>query len=280
MKFKRRPAIGLALSGGSAKGYAHIGVIKVLQEAGIPIDMVAGTSMGSLVAGFFAAGKTVAEMEQIATSLDKKQLLKMVDLTLSGGLFAGEKVYSFFESYLKGITFKDCQIPLRIVATDMVTGEPVIYSDGELLPAIRASISLPLIFKPVEYRGALLADGGLSMPLPARLLREIGADVVIAVNVLARTHTELKIGTGTLSMADASISVMMHNLTKDDATSADVVIEPQVGSDVSHQFDQALKFINAGVESARLELRVIKSAIQAKTSLGMKFADSLGLRGN
>lgn len=278
MKLKRRPTVGLALSGGSARGYAHIGVIKALQEAGIPIDMIAGTSMGSLVAGFFAAGKDIPEMEQIATSLDRMKLMKMIDLTRSGGLIAGEKVSDFIKSHLKDITFQNCKIPLRIVATDMQTGEPVIYDNGELVPAIRASISLPPIFKPVEYRNTLLADGGLSMPLPARLLRERGADVVIAVNVLDRTHVKLKSDAGTLSVIDASISIMMHNLAKDDAADADVVIEPQVGFDVSHQFDQAHKFISAGTEATRLNLPRIQSAIRAKTTMAMKLAGSFGLK--
>jgi NTE family protein len=270
----RRPTIGLALSGGSAKGFAHIGVIKVLEEAGIPIDYIAGTSMGALVGAYYAARKDINEMEKIALTLDRKQMMRLIDLAFNGGLIGGEKVYGFFEPHLRGMTFEKCHIPLRVVATDLKTAQPVIFHDGELLPAVRASISLPIIFTPVTYRDLLLADGGLSIPLPARIVRDMGADVVIAVNVLGRGYTGVKEGTqglrGLLNLADASIDIMMHNLAKRDTEEADIVIEPNISGSGSFQFDQSRQFIELGEQAGRQALSRIEGAIASKTPVLQK----------
>ncbi|HUO50535.1 MAG TPA: patatin-like phospholipase family protein [Candidatus Paceibacterota bacterium] len=273
MKFRGRPKIGLALSGGSAKGFAHIGVIKILTDAGISIDCIAGTSMGSMVGAFYAAGKDVGEIEQVA-AVDKKQLLRLLDPQFKSGLLAGKKIDEFIGSHLRGVTFENCKTPLRIIATNLKTGEPVIFSDGEVVPAIRASISLPIIFNPVGYRDLLLADGGLAVPLPTRIVRQMGADVVIAVNVLAHTFTQLgeddSTMPGPLGMANVSLDILMHNLAKEDTATADIVIAPEVGHYVSHQFDQGPRFIEIGADAARKALPAIRMAIDSKTSIWNK----------
>ncbi len=269
MKFIGRPTVGLALSGGSAKGLAHIGVIKAFEEAGIPIDMIAGTSMGALVGAFYAAGRDGAELERIANSIDRRQLLQLLDPGFNGGLMAGEKVYEFIDSFLRGATFEKCRVPFRVVTTDLRTGEPTIFDDGELLPAIRASISLPLVFNPVPYRDLLLTDGGLSLPLPARVVRDMGADIVISVNVLSRLDPRAVVHpkgvSGIFSVANASIDIMMRNLTKQDATLSDIVIAPEVSSFNSRDFDRARPLIELGAVSAKEVLPRIKGAITAKT---------------
>lgn len=282
MSFIQRPKIGLALSGGSARGFAHVGVIRVLEQAGIPIDYVAGTSMGALIGAFYAAGKSATDMMEIAGGIDRGQLLRLLDPSFKGGLIAGDKVLGLFDRYLQGATFEKSRVPLRIVATDLRTGDPVVYSDGELLPAVRASISLPLVFDPVTYRGQLLSDGGLSLPLPTRVVREMGADIVLAVNVLAHMNTQIADNArgihGMLGVANASLSVVMRNLAIQDAEAADVVIEPDASAYESHQFDQARPIIEAGVQAATEKLPAIASVVAAKTPTLAKFIHSLHLR--
>lgn len=255
MKLLQRPKVGLALSGGSAKGFAHIGVIKELERAGIPIDYIAGTSMGALVGAFYAAHKNVEEMEKVANTIDKKRLLKLIDPTFRGGFITGNKVSEFLETHLGKTRFEDCLIPLKIVTTDIKTGTAVIFQSGELIPAIRGSISLPLIFTPLEHQGLLLTDGGLSVPLPSRIVRDMGADIVIAVNVLARTHItgseQVKGVRGLFDMANISIGILTRNLAKHDSDQADILIEPDVSSYGSYQFDKAPQFIEVGSNAAK-----------------------------
>lgn len=270
------PTIGLALSGGSAKGFAHIGVIKALEKAGIPIDYIAGTSMGALVGAYYAARKDIDEMEKIALGVDRKQMLQLIDLAFGSGIIGGEKVYGFFESHLRGITFEKCRVPIRIVATDLKTAEPVVFRDGELLPAVRASISLPIIFAPITHRGLLLADGGLAMPLPARIVQDMGADIVIAVNVLAHKNAyieEIKGVRGLFSLASASIDIMMRNLAERDERLADIVIEPDTSAFSSYQYDQARQFIEIGEEAGRQALPRIEEIIASKKPILQKLMD-------
>lgn len=269
MSLIERPKIGLALSGGSAKGFAHIGVIKELEQAGIPIDYIAGTSMGSVVGAFYATGKDIRQMERIATTLDRKQLVQLIDFAFKGGLLSGEKLYAFIKEHLSGTTFEECQIPLRVVATDLKTSEPVIFREGELWRALRASISLPNIFTPVAHENTLLADGGLCIPLPARVVRDMGADVVIAVNVMARRDVRamenLTGVRGFVAIANASLDIMMHHLSRHDAESADVVIAPDTSAFASYGYDQARPIIESGAVAAREALPRVREAIEAKT---------------
>lgn len=280
----RYPRIGFALSGGSAKGLAHIGVIKALDEAKIRAEVIAGTSMGALVAAFYARGTDIDEMERLAHSIDRRQLLRLIDPSLQGGLIAGRKVYEFFESHLKGATFESCRIPLFIVATDLRTSDPVVLDEGEIMPALRASIALPPVLNPVVHRGLLLADGGLSVPLPARIARERGADIVIAVDVLARRDLQamddIRGMRGLVNVANASLEVMMHHLGAQDAAQADIVIAPDVSMISAYQFDQAHRLIGIGYEAGKEAVPRIKEIIAAKTPLLLKLADRLrgGLR--
>jgi NTE family protein len=276
MFFTDRPKIGLALSGGSAKGFAHIGVIKVLEEAGIPIDYIAGTSMGSIVGAFYATGKNIREIERIATTLDRKQLMQLIDFAFKGGLLSGEKLYAFIKTNLAGTTFEECKIPLSVIATDLKTSEPVVFRKGDLWPALRASISIPSIFAPVAHENALLADGGLCIPLPARIVRDMGADIVIAVNVMAhrdvRPMQNLTGIRGFVAVANASLDIMMHHLARYDEESADVVIAPDTSAFASYGYDQAQPIIESGATAAREVLPRVTEAIEAKTSVLSKLS--------
>ncbi len=181
--------VGLALGSGAAYGLAHIGVIRILEQEKINIDVIAGCSIGALVGGLWAAGYNADEMEKIAKSIDIKsgffKLIGFQDLSIAHrGFFKGDQMQRFFEKHLGDKTFQDMQIPLKIVACDLFTSEEFIFDSGRVADAIRISASIPGIFRPVKYHGKYLIDGGVVDPLPVRVLTQMGIKKIIAVNVL------------------------------------------------------------------------------------------------
>jgi len=177
--------IGYALGGGSARGLFHIGVLGVLEEHGIYPDVIAGTSMGSIVGALYASGLSASEIKRIAVEMDWKKLIRLADLTLPlSGLFQGKRVVALLKSILRDKTFSQLKIPFACVATDLITGEQIVLQDGSLLDAIRASISIPTVFTPVKVKGRYLVDGGLVNVVPVSVCRDMGADFVIGVNVI------------------------------------------------------------------------------------------------
>lgn len=186
--------IGLALGSGGAWGLAHIGVLEVLEEEGIPIQMVAGTSAGALVGALFAQGKTATEIKNIALDMDWVKMASLIDLSLfKNGFILGRRVTELLRTTIGGnIQFNDLQKPFACVATDIDTCEEVVIKEGSVLEAVRASISLPVIFTPVKWEGRYLVEGGLVNPVPVSVVKEMGANFIIAVNVMPdmsqRTH--------------------------------------------------------------------------------------------
>lgn len=181
---EKRPVIGLALGGGGARGYAHLGVIKALQKANIPVDVIAGTSMGALIGAVYAAGWNIDEAEDIATSLQWRQLLHLADIAMPRrGVIAGTRVEEYFDSLVMGRHFDKLEKEMVIVATDIRTAETVYLKNGPVARAIRASIALPGIFYPVEQEGRLLVDGTITEPVPVKAARYAGADLIVAVDV-------------------------------------------------------------------------------------------------
>jgi NTE family protein len=175
--------IGLALGSGSARGWAHIGVIRALAEAGIEVKYIAGTSIGSLVGGAFALDK-IDVLEDFARQLDWKQIVSFMDVTFPrSGLIDGEKITNFFRSHVQEINIEELPLPYCAVATDLTTGRELALNEGDLIEAIRASISVPGIFTPVKKNGSFLIDGGLVNPVPVSVVRNMGADYVIAVDL-------------------------------------------------------------------------------------------------
>ncbi len=175
--------IGLALGSGSARGWAHIGVIRALEEAGITIDCVAGTSIGALVGAVYASGK-IREMEEAVLQLNRKQILMFSDIVLPrSGLIDGRKITNLVEQYVLNTSMESLPLPLRILATDLTTGTGVVLRKGDIVEAVRASLSIPGIFTPVRKDGDLLVDGGLVNPVPVRTVKEMGAIFVIAVDL-------------------------------------------------------------------------------------------------
>jgi predicted acylesterase/phospholipase RssA len=186
--------IGYALGGGAARGLFHIGVLAVLEEYNIYPDIIAGTSMGSIIGALYASGLTAAEIKQIAIELDWKRLIRLADITLPlSGLIQGKRIISLLKSILRDRTFSQLKKKFACVATDLMNGEQVVLQEGSLIEAIRASISIPAIFTPVKLKGHYLIDGGLANVVPVSVCRDMGADFVIGVNVIPRPGEKVSI---------------------------------------------------------------------------------------
>lgn len=174
--------VGLALGGGAARGLAHIGVIKVLEEEKINADIVAGTSIGAMIGALHAAGVPVSQIEDVARNVDWRQMARLIDPALSkAGLIDGRKVGTFMAELLPVRSFEELRLPFAVVTTDIETGETVIIKKGDLLPALQAAIAFPGIFTPVPFGDRFLVDGGLCNPVPVDVVKELGADAIIGV---------------------------------------------------------------------------------------------------
>ena len=186
---KRGLKIGLALGGGSARGLAHVGVIQTLEAYDIPIDIIAGTSIGSVVGSLYAAGASINQLEEAALSMKKSKTFSLIDLALPhSGLMSGKKIVEMLNDLaLEDKTFDDLEIPFATVATDVKSGAKVILNQGKVINAVRASISIPGIFTPVKHQGYYLVDGGIVNPVPVNVVQKMGADIIIAVS-LARIN--------------------------------------------------------------------------------------------
>ncbi|SDR38120.1 NTE family protein [Pseudovibrio sp. Tun.PSC04-5.I4] len=181
------PGIGVALGGGAARGWAHIGVLKALSEAGIQLDFVAGTSIGAVVGGCYLCGK-LNELEDYVLSLSRRRVFSLVDLSFGGsGLISGKKLLSLFEEHFGNIMIEDLERPFAAVSTELGTGHEIWLRNGSLAQAMRCSSSLPGVFEPVAYGGRWLVDGALVNPIPVSVCRALGARAVIAVNLNSDT---------------------------------------------------------------------------------------------
>jgi len=260
----RRPKIGLALGSGGPRGLAHIGVIKALEENNIPIDFIAGSSIGAMVGGFYAATRDIQYVERVALGTDRRTMFSLLDPSFRQGLLAGDKVKKFIENHLDGITFDDLAVPLSVVATNIKNGDIVVINKGKVASAIRASISLPLVFKPVEIKRQLLADGGLSAPVPVEVVRTMGADFVIAVNLDADYFADKNNKNDTFGfykIADNSINLLRHHLARWNVKGADVVISPRVGNANWSNFWDGKDIILAGKRTTKKALPQLKKMV-------------------
>ncbi len=274
---KGQPKIGLALSGGGARGLAHSGVLRVLEREGSPVDLLAGTSMGGVIAAGYAAGLDAAYMEQEALHMGRwRNLLPLVDRSLPGlGLMKGERVREYFVRHLGDKTFADLRVPLALVTVDLLSGEEVILSSGRVADAVRATVSLPGALAPVRLDGRLLVDGGL--------LNNIPADVVVAVDVSARLNGLSGLleaeGRGTsllqipliIETLQRSLGIMETWIWSRRLAEArpEVVIRPAVGEGVSSftGFHQATEIIAAGEAAAEAALPMIKESLKHASSI-------------
>lgn len=254
---KRKPIVGLALGSGGARGYAHIGVLKVLDAHGIKVDMLAGSSMGSLIAAVYANGIEPHMMGKLAKNLKRKHL---VDLTVPGmGFIMGDKIKQLIQLLTHGKRIEELDIPLAIVATDIESGERVVFRDGPIDQAVRASISIPGIFVPERVNGRLLVDGGVIDRVPVSVLREMGADIVIAVDV-AQLDTEMKMGS-IFDVIVQTIDVMEREIFRNRILAADLVICPDVGHYSSIAYGGVEEIIDRGEHAANEIVQQIEEMI-------------------
>jgi NTE family protein len=253
-----RPRVGLALSGGAARGMAHVGVLRVLEEAGIPIDFIAGTSAGALVGGGYAAGLTPDELEKTASQM------RWSDVGALALSRMGVQSNARFEEYLRGLlpvkTFEECRVPFAAVATDLHTGAPVILHDeGDLAFAIRASCAIPGWYVPVtDAKGRQLVDGGVSQNIPASAARAADVDIVIAVDVNAEGAKFLGAPRSAFGVVLQSLMIVQRAAAERQLEDADVVISPRVGHLRWDEMSRAAEFIEAGEQAARATLERLK----------------------
>lgn len=248
--------LGIALGSGGAKGLAHIGILKVLERQGIPISFIAGSSIGALIGGLYASGMGADQLEEIAGFTNWRELLSLIDPTIRQGLIRGEKIIRFLEGLVGKKKFQDLTVPFKAIATDLLTGEMVAIDHGEVAIAIRASGAYPLIFQPVEWEGRLLVDGGLSAPVPAEVTREMGAEVILAVN-LDSEHFSMNFRPGPFSyrrIVNNSINALRYHLARENARHADLVINPKVGVVGWDKFLEPEELINKGQEAMEEKL--------------------------
>lgn len=263
------PKIGLALGAGGAKGLAHIGVLRVLEAEGIKIDFIAGSSIGSLIGAYYAAHPTLDKLEDLILSFNKRKGFMLFDPVLRGGLIKGDKIEQFISEMLEGAEFQSLRIPYMAIATDYITGKEIGIDKGDLVKAVRASISVPAIFRPVKYGKLFLADGALADPVPTTPVREMGADLVIAVNVESNYFTTPRATIPSLSQAPLhSIIILQHNLTLHSLKTADIAITPDidpiglVGWNYLFDSKKAQVIIKAGEDAARKSLPEIRKVIE------------------
>ncbi|MDD4661682.1 MAG: patatin-like phospholipase family protein [Candidatus Pacebacteria bacterium] len=220
MKKKRRK-IGLALGSGGAKGYAHLGVLKVLERNEVPIDYISGASAGAIVGALYSLYKNTEKVEEILTDFNK--IKSLVDISFKGGVFKGKKIINFLDDIFLDKEIQDLDIPLCVVATDYRTGEEVRIKKGNVALAVRASMAIPFMFELVDYNKKELADGGLSSPVPINALKDMGADITIGVRIEDKMGQERK---NIYAMAERSVAILQHNLSNWELKNCDVLIDP------------------------------------------------------
>ena len=256
----RAQAIGVALGGGFARGIAHIGVLKVLEEEGIPVRLVTGTSVGALIGACYCSGLTPGEMEDVARNT---RFTTFARWTLSRyGFASNDRMVKFLASTLKCKTFEDLRIPLGVTATDFNTGEGVVFHSGSIIDPVRASCAYPGMFLPVEIRGRHLVDGMLSYPVPSRPAREMGADRVIAVHLKGRWST----GGAPRHVFDVigqSFAIAQDAMSSLWRGSADLVIEPDVAGFGYDDFKRAAELIKVGEIAMRSALPEVRQWMDA-----------------
>jgi len=251
--------IGLVLGGGAARGFAHIGVIQVLEEAGIRPSLVVGTSAGSLVAAFYASGKTGAQLQQVAESMEEAAFADWTLPIFSRGMLRGEALARYVSVQVKGRLIETMPMPLGIVATDLNSGQGVLFQRGDTATAVRASSAVPALFQPVKISGREYVDGGLVSPVPVRYARQMGAEFIIAVDI--SSAPEGNSASDTLQVLLQTFSIMSKSINNFELREADVVVRPLLAGVSSADFGARRRSINAGRVAMQALLPQVKMSI-------------------
>lgn len=254
----QKPArVALVLGAGAAKGFAHIGVIKVLEAHHIPVNMIVGTSAGSFVGSLYAYGFSAFQLQKISFDLEQSDV---ADLTIpDNGFIKGERLAGYVNRMLRNTPMEKLRIPFYAVATDIQTGQEMVFGSGNTGSAVRASCSVPGVFVPVTIGGRMYVDGGVVSPVAVDAARRLGADIVIAVDISGNGESPRP--TGTLSTIFQSIGIMYGKISSQQLQRADVVVKPRVGYIGSSDFSRRHDAVLEGERAASAALPDIKAAI-------------------
>jgi NTE family protein len=256
---KKQPRVGLALAGGFARGIAHIGVLRVLREEGIPVDVVAGTSVGALIGAAYCAGASLEHMERIASETKFADFGRWTPSWL--GLATNNRLEVFFARFTSAKRFEELKTPLAIAATDINVGLPVYYCGGPIGPALRGSCAYPGLFAPVKFEGRMLVDGFLTALVPIEGAFLLGAELIIAVYLEAASVAEPRTFTEVLSR---SFTIIQKHADLEWRRHADVIIEPDVSPFLWDDFSKTPNLIRAGESAARKAIPAIRAALEGK----------------
>lgn len=255
----KAPSIGLALGGGFARGIAHVGVLKVLEEEGIPIRVVTGTSVGALIGASYCSGLCASELEEVARSV---RFTTFARWTLSRyGFASNDRMVTFLTRTLRVRTFEELRIPLGVTATDFNTGDGVVFHSGPIIDPVRASCAYPGMFLPVNIRGRWLVDGMLSHPVPTRPLREMGAERVLAVHLKGQWSKD-GAPRHLFDVIGQSFAIAQDKMSAVWRDAADLVIEPDVAGFAYDDFKRAGELVRAGEVAMRQALPEVRKWLE------------------
>lgn len=258
------PKVGIALGGGGARGFAEVGVLRVLEEEKIPIDLVVGTSVGSLIGAFYADTGSARNLEAIALSVEESDIFDYGLLSVfSGGFIKGERMERLLQSRMRHKTIETLPVPFTAVAVDLRTGAPIGFERGSVARAVHASSAIPGVFVPVEIGGHTYVDGGVASLVPTDFARRKGAEVLIAVSISPALPATAP--STPLEIAFHAVTIMSANIGRLCSADADVTIHPDVGNVAYDDFSQKRRLMEAGAQAARTALPAIRAAIAAKT---------------
>ncbi len=259
----RTPRIGLALGGGAAKGFAHVGVISVLEEAGLRPSVIVGTSAGSFVAALYASGKNAQQLQQAALAIEEVALTDWMLPLVNRGVFRGDALSRYVNEAVAGRVIEDMRIPLGVVATDLGNGQAVLFQRGDTGTAVRASSAVPAVFMPVRISGRDYVDGGLVAPVPVRFTKQMGAEVIVAVDI--STPPESSSANDTFQILMQTFNIMGKSINLHELREADVVVRPSLVGLKSADFSARQKAIDAG----RAAMLAAMPALRAKLDAAM-----------
>ncbi|MGE8561769.1 MAG: patatin-like phospholipase family protein [Acinetobacter sp.] len=260
-KQENRPIVALVLGSGGARGYAHIGVIQVLEQHGIHPDFIVGTSAGSIVGSIYASGKTADELRDIALNMRANDV-RDIKLDVKG-FFDGKKVENYVNQQVNNTPLELLKTPMYVVATELKEGKKVVFNYGNTGQAVRASVSIPSMFVPTKIGEDEYVDGGLVSPVPVDVARDLGADIIIAVDILAQPmHTETS---NVWGLFNQNINIMQNHLAREELKHADIVIQPDL-REKAHIFDVKGRemTMQAGIEAAQNQLNTISAVFNQK----------------
>ena len=257
---RRQARIGLALGGGAARGFAHVGVIQVLEEAGLHPQLVTGTSAGSLVAALYASGKNSHDLRRVAETMEEAEITDWMMPILNRGALRGEALARYVNTQVGGKSIEQMKIPLGIVATDLHSGQGVLFQRGDIATAVRASSAVPAMFDPVRIAGHDYVDGGLVSPVPVRYARQMGADVVLAVDISSTPESNK--ASGMLQVLLQTFTIMGKSIKEYELREAEVVVRPQLDGVSSAAFGERARSIQAGRQAMLQALPELKRFLQ------------------